>query len=306
MEFIRPNIYFDFMKYRYYTYGATLLLAVAGLISIIFINGFNYGIDFAGGTEIQLAVPASVKTEDLRNALKPLGLADARIQSVSNPNPASAEYIIRVTNTNEAGKDHTQLIENTLRTAFGKDKVDIRRADMVGAAVSQDLKEKGFLSLLYACIGILIYLWWRFEFSFSTGAIIALVHDVVIVAGIFSILGKEVDLTFVAAILTIIGYSCNDTVVVFDRIRENIKKKEGGSFDFFTLVNESTSQTLSRTILTAFTVFIVVVALFFLGGNIIHNFAFAMIIGVVLGTYSSIFIASPIMVLLNKDHKNKK
>jgi preprotein translocase subunit SecF len=194
------------------------------------------------------------------------------------------------------------LIENTLKTAIGKDKVDIRRADMVGAAVSTDLKEKGFLSLVYACIGILIYLWFRFEFSYSTGAVIALVHDAVIVAGIFSLLGKEIDLTFVAAILTIIGYSVNDTVVVFDRIRENIKKKEG-SYDLFTVVNESTSQTLSRTILTSFTVFIVVVALFFLGGNIIHNFAFAMIIGVVVGTYSSIFIASPIMVFLNRDKK---
>ena len=302
MEFIRPNIYFDFMKVRYYTYTATLVLAVMGLVSIFFIRGFNYGIDFVGGTEIQLGVPASVKTEDLRKALTPLGLADARIQSVSNPGETSTEYIIRVPVANEAGKDQTMLIENTLRTAFGKDKVDIRRADMVGAAVSTDLKQKGFLSLLYACIGILIYLWFRFEFSYSTGAVIALVHDAVIVAGIFSLLGKEVDLTFVAAILTIIGYSVNDTVVVFDRIRENIKKKEG-SYDLFTVVNESTSQTLSRTILTSFTVFIVVVALFFLGGNIIHNFAFAMIIGVVVGTYSSIFIASPIMVLLNRDKK---
>jgi preprotein translocase subunit SecF len=302
MEFIRPNIYFDFMKVRYYTYTATLLLAVAGLVSIFFIRGFNYGIDFAGGTEIQVGVPASVKTEDLRKALTPLGLAEARIQSVSTPGGTSAEYIIRVPIANEAGKDQTMLIENTLRTAFGKDKVDIRRADMVGAAVSTDLKEKGFLSLLYACIGILIYLWFRFEFSYSTGAVIALVHDAVITAGIFSLLGKEIDLTFVAAILTIIGYSVNDTVVVFDRIRENIKKKEG-SYDLFTVVNESTSQTLSRTILTSFTVFIVVVALFFLGGNVIHNFAFAMIIGVVVGTYSSIFIASPIMVLLNRDKK---
>lgn len=302
MEFIRPNIYFDFMKARYFTYTASLLLIVMGLVSIFFIRGFNYGIDFAGGTEIQVAVPASVKTEDLRNALKPLGLADARIQSVDSADQATAEYIIRVTNTNEAGKDHTSLIENTLRNAFGKDKVDIRRADMVGAAVSTDLKEKGFLSLLYAWIGILIYLWWRFEFSFSAGAILALVHDVLITAGIFSILGKEIDLTFVAAILTIIGYSVNDTVVVFDRIRENTKKKEG-SYDLFTVVNESISQTLSRTILTSLTVFIVVVALFFLGGNIIHNFAFALIIGVVVGTYSSIFVASPIMVLLNRDKK---
>lgn len=306
MEFIRPNIYFDFMKVRNYAFAASLLLIVISLVSLIFVRGLNYGIDFAGGTEIQLAVPASVKTEDLRNALKPLGIAEARIQSVSSSGGTSTgistEYIIRIAKSSEAGKDLTSQIENTLRDAFGKDKVDIRRADMVGAAVSKDLKEKGFLSLLYAWIGILIYLWWRFEFSYSAGAIIALVHDVTITVGIFSLLGKEMDLTIIAAILTIIGYSVNDTVVVFDRIRENIKKKEG-SQDIYTVVNESVSQTLSRTILTSLTVFIVVVALFFLGGNIIHNFAFALIIGVVVGTYSSIFVASPIMVLLNRDKK---
>ncbi|MCE5274656.1 MAG: protein translocase subunit SecF [Syntrophaceae bacterium] len=306
MEFIRPNIYFDFMKVRNYAFAASLLLIVISLVSLIFVRGLNYGIDFAGGTEIQLAVPASVKTEDLRNALKPLGIAEARIQSVSSSGGTSTgistEYIIRIAKSSEAGKDLTSQIENTLRDAFGKDKVDIRRADMVGAAVSKDLKEKGFLSLLYAWIGILIYLWWRFEFSYSAGAIIALVHDVTITVGIFSLLGKEMDLTIIAAILTIIGYSVNDTVVVFDRIRENIKKKEG-SQDIYTVVNESVSQTLSRTILTSLTVFIVVVALFFLGGSIIHNFAFALIIGVVVGTYSSIFIASPIMVLLNRDKK---
>jgi preprotein translocase subunit SecF len=305
MEFIRPNMYFDFMKIRYYTCAVSLIVAVMGLVSIFFIRGFNYGIDFAGGTEIQLAVPPSVKTEDLRNALKPLGLADARIQSVSSLNPATAEYIIRVQNTSDEGKNPVQLIENTLRSAIGKDKVDIRRADMVGAEVSKDLKEKGFLSLLYACGGILIYLWWRFEFSYSTGAVIALLHDAVITAGIFSMLGREIDLTFVAAILTIVGFSVNDTIVIFDRIRENIKKKEG-SYDLYTIVNESISQTLSRTILTSLTVLIVLVALFFLGGSVIHNFAFAMIIGVIVGVYSTVFIASPIMVLLNRDPRNKK
>jgi preprotein translocase subunit SecF len=161
---------------------------------------------------------------------------------------------------------------------------------------------KGILSLFYAWIGIVIYVWFRFEFSFSIGALVAIIHDVVIVLGIFALLGKEINLTIVAAVLTIIGYSVNDTVVVFDRIRENIKKKTG-SFDLFTVINESTSQTLSRTILTSFTVFLVVVVLFFLGGSVIHDFAFAMIIGVVIGTYSSIFIASPIMAMLHKENK---
>jgi len=241
-----------------------------------------------------------VQAEDVRKALTPLKLAEARIQSISSEK--GTEYLIRVPATSESGKDITQLIQNTLKDTFGKDKVDIRRAEMVGAAVSKDIKMKGFLSLFYAWIGIVIYVWFRFEFSFSIGALVAIIHDVVIVLGVFALLGKEINLTIVAAILTIIGFSVNDTVVVFDRIRENIKKKSG-SFDFLTVINESISQTLSRTILTSFTVFIVVVALFFLGGTVIHDFAFAMIIGVVVGTYSSIFIASPIMAMLHREKK---
>jgi preprotein translocase subunit SecF len=265
-----------------------------------FVRGFNDGTEFSGGTEIQAALPGSVQAQDVRKALTPLNLAELRIQSISSDK--GNEYLIRVPSTNESGADIAQVIGKGLRDAFGKDKVDIRRADMVGAAVSKDIKMKGFLSLFYAWIGIVIYVWFRFEFSFSIGALVAIIHDVVVVLGIFALLGKEINLTIVAAVLTIIGYSVNDTVVVFDRIRENIKKKTG-SFDLFTVINESTSQTLSRTILTSFTVFLVVVVLFFLGGSVIHDFAFAMIIGVVLGTYSSIFIASPIMAMLHKETK---
>jgi preprotein translocase subunit SecF len=265
-----------------------------------FVRGFNFGTEFAGGTEIQVALPGSVQAQDVRKALIPLKLAELRIQSISSEK--GNEYLIRVPTMSELGKDITQMIEKNLRDTFGKDKVDIRRAEMIGGAVSKDIKMKGLLSLIYAWIGILIYLWIRFEFSYSVGAILALIHDATITLGVFALLGKEINLTIVAAVLTLIGYSTNDTVVVFDRIRENIKKKTG-SFDLFMVINESTSQTLSRTILTSFTVFLVVVALFFLGGSVIHDFAFAMIIGVVIGTYSSIFIASPIMVMLHQEKK---
>jgi preprotein translocase subunit SecF len=265
-----------------------------------FVRGFNFGTEFAGGTEIQVALPESVRAEDVRKAMIPLKLAEARIQSISSEE--GNEYLIRVPAMSESGKDMTLLIQNALKDTFGKDKVDIRRAEMVGAAVSKDIKMKGLMSMIYAWIGILIYLWIRFEFGFSVGAILALIHDATITLGVFSLLGKEINLTIVAAILTIIGFSVNDTVVVFDRIRENIKKMSG-SVDFLKVINESISQTLSRTILTSFTVFVVVVALFFLGGSVIHDFAFAMIIGVLVGTYSSIFVASPIMAMLHKEKK---
>jgi len=301
MEFIKPNIYIDFMGKRKICFAVSLSLFISSIICIMpFVRGFNFGTEFAGGTEIQVALPGSVQAQDVRKALIPLKLAELRIQSISSEK--GNEYLIRVPTMSELGKDITQMIEKNLRDTFGKDKVDIRRAEMIGGAVSKDIKMKGLLSLIYAWIGILIYLWIRFEFSYSVGAILALIHDATITLGVFALLGKEINLTIVAAILTIIGYSVNDTVVVFDRIRENIKKKSG-SFDLFTVVNESTSQTLSRTILTSLTVFLVVVALFFLGGSVIHDFAFAMIIGVVVGTYSSIFIASPIMVMLHREKK---
>ena len=301
MEFIKPNIYINFMGMRKINLGVSLCLFILSIICMMpFVRGFNFGTEFAGGTEIQVALPGSVQAQDVRKALTPLKLAELRIQSISSEK--GTEYLIRVPTTNESGKDIAQVIEKSLRDTFGKDKVDIRRADMVGAAVSKDIKMKGALSMFYAWIGIVIYVWIRFEFSFSIGALVALIHDATITLGVFALLGKEINLTIVAAVLTLIGYSTNDTVVVFDRIRENMKKKTG-SFDLFTVINESTSQTLSRTILTSFTVFLVVVALFFLGGSVIHDFAFAMIIGVIIGTYSSIFIASPIMVMLHREKK---
>jgi len=192
-------------------------------------------------------------------------------------------------------------VKGALETAFGADTVEIRRVEMVGGEVSKDLKQKGFLSLFYAGLGILIYIWWRFELRFSFGAILALVHDVIITVGIFSLTGREITLPVIAALLTIIGYSLNDTIVVFDRIRENMKKP--GARDLSSLLDTSISQTLSRTLLTSLTTFLVVLCLFVLGGSVINDFAFAMLVGVIVGTYSSIFVASPMLLVLAKDKK---
>ena len=288
------------MKIKNIAFALSFALIVLSLISIFFLKGINYGIDFAGGTEVQVAFTDPVKTGDVRDAMDPIGMKNSVIQMIGSPE--DHEFLIRTPMMNEASDDVSQKIKGALGTAFGDEKVDIRRVEMVGSAVSKDLKQKGFLSLFYAGIGILIYIWWRFELKFSFGAILALIHDVVITVGIFSIMGKEISLPVVAALLTIVGYSLNDTIVVFDRIRENLKNASG-SFDFASLLDNSISQTLSRTLLTSLTTFIVVLCLYLLGGSVIHNFAFAMMVGVVVGTYSSIFIASPTLLLLGRGKK---
>jgi preprotein translocase subunit SecF len=185
-------------------------------------------------------------------------------------------------------------IGDSLETGYGPDKVDIRRVEMVGPQVGKDLRSKGIKALLYAMIGILVYISWRFEFRFAVGALVALIHDVVITLGVFSLFGKEIDLPIIAAFLAIIGYSLNDTIIVYDRIRENLAKHNKESFSF--VVNRSINDTLSRTLMTSGTTLLVVLALFVLGGGVIHNFAFAMLVGVLIGTYSSIFVASPLLV----------
>ncbi|MDO8785585.1 MAG: protein translocase subunit SecF, partial [Syntrophales bacterium] len=191
-------------------------------------------------------------------------------------------------------KDLSQKIEDALNMAYGKGASEIQRVEVVGPKVGSDLKNKAIMALVFSWIGMLIYVAWRFEFRYAVGGILALVHDVIITVGVFSLLNKEFNLTIVAALLTIIGYSINDTIVIFDRIRENARKHL--KQDLGDTINASINQTLGRTILTSLTVFIVVAVLFFFGGAVIHDFAFALLVGVVAGTYSTIFIASPIVL----------
>jgi preprotein translocase subunit SecF len=186
------------------------------------------------------------------------------------------------------------MISGNLNSAYGDGAVDLRRVEMVGPQVGKDLRQKGLLSILYAMIGILIYISWRFELRFAVGAIIALLHDVLITLGVFSLTGREIDLPIIAAFLAIIGYSLNDTIIVYDRIRENYGKHQKQGFN--AVVNRSINETLSRTILTSGTTLLVVLALFIFGGGVIHNFAFALLVGILIGTYSSIFVASPVLI----------
>jgi preprotein translocase subunit SecF len=291
MEFIKPGINIDFLRHRRVALGLSGLLILVSLISLWSKGGPNYGIDFAGGILLQFKFHEHVETSDLRDALQDLGLGQIVLQEFGREE--DREYLVRVEKTETDLQALQQTVEEALKNRFGAESLELRRTELVGPKVGEELRKKGMNAVLYAIVGILVYITWRFEFRFALGAILALLHDALITIGVFSILNKEIDLPIVAAILTIIGYSINDTIVVFDRIRENMRRIRRQSIE--RVINASINETLSRTLLTSVTTLIVVGALFILGGPVIHNFAFALIIGVAVGTYSSIFIASPVI-----------
>ncbi|MDI9569679.1 MAG: protein translocase subunit SecF [Pseudomonadota bacterium] len=290
MEFIKPGINFDFVGKMKMAFGVSLAMIIISIASIVWHGGLNYGIDFAGGVLIQVKFNGPFSIDKIRESFQPLGLQNSIIQQYG-----PTEVVVRVAEGATDIKGLSGKVEETLVKTFGQNAVEMRRVEMVGPKVGKDLTKKALLAIMFSWIGMLVYVAWRFEFRYATGGILALVHDTIITIGAFSLLNKEFDLTIVAALLTIIGYSINDTIVVFDRIRENSRKNI--KKPLAEAINESINQTLSRTILTSLTVFIVLVALFFFGGPVIHDFAFALIVGVVVGTYSSIFIAAPIVLL---------
>ncbi len=284
------------MKKKKWGFCFSLILIAVSFMSLLIKGGPNYGIDFAGGALVQVKYNRSVPAAEINKSLKKIGLGDALIQRFGKD--ADNEYLIRVKKSTLAFETLSEIIEQNLRETFGKDSFEIRRVEMVGSKVGGDLRRKGILAIIYAMGGILIYITIRFEFKFAAGAIVALIHDVIITVGAFSVTNREFTLPIVAAILTIIGYSLNDTIVVYDRIRENLRKMRDKSYE--SIINKSINETLSRTILTSTTTLLVVLALFILGGGVIHNFAFALLVGIVIGTYSSIFVASPILILWKK------
>jgi len=293
MEIIRPDINFDFIGKRKIFYVISLVLIGIGLASLVIRGGPRYGIDFAGGTVIQLKFQKDVATGDIRSALSGVVEGNAVVQTFGEGN----EYLIQLEESTEELEGLSKRVRDTLSEKLGDPGLEVRRVEMVGPKVGKDLREKGLLAVLFSIGAILLYIWWRFELRFGLGAILALVHDVLITIGAFSIFDKQFDLTTVAAVLTIIGYSLNDTIVVFDRIRENMKKT-GGKGDIATIMNRSVNETLSRTLLTSGTTLLVVAALFALGGGVIHDFAFALLVGILVGTYSSIYVASPVVLWL--------
>ena len=290
MEIFKRVTEFDFMAKK--TMAVTLSCAVIliGIISIAVPGGLRYGIDFAGGTLVQLKFENPPAIEEVRDGLRTIGLGDSTIQEFGSKN----HLLVRVERSEGKLEEIGTKIKNSLIGKYEAENIVVERVEMVGPKVGKDLREKAILSIVYAIIGIVIYISWRFEFQYAVAAIIALIHDVLVTMGAFSLADKEFTLVIVAAFLTIIGYSLNDTIVVFDRIRENMRRK--GKTLLKDVINASINQTLSRTILTSGTTLLVVVALFFLGGEIIHDFSFALMIGVLVGTYSSIFIASVFLV----------
>jgi len=290
MQLFKNETHFDFMGKIKPAMAFSSLLILVGLISIAISGGLKYGIDFAGGTLVQLQFKNPPDIEVIRDGLKTIGLGDSTIQEFGS----KKDILIRVEKSEEKLEAVGAMVRRSLSGEFNIEEITLERVEMVGPKVGRDLREKALLSILYAIIGIVIYISWRFELQYAIAAIIALIHDVLVTMGAFSIFDKEFTLVIVAAFLTIIGYSLNDTIVVFDRIRENLRRK--GQFSTIDIINASINQTFSRTLLTSGTTLLVVVALFFFGGEIIHDFSFALLVGIFIGTYSSIFIASVFLV----------
>jgi len=347
MQFIKPDVNIDFIGKRKLAYVFSSVLLIISIGSLILHGGPRLGIDFQGGTLIQVKFTEPVKTGDIKTGLNAVDLGKSSVQQFGEL--AENEYLIRTDSSVMTTEGFTKDVEKAIEAETGGT-AEIRRVEMVGPQVGQDLREKALFAMFYALLFITIYisgrfelkwllsgvvavaligavylftlfkvsipflivaalivtliLFWFLELKYAMGAIVALIHDVTITVGIFSIFDKEFTLAIIAALLTIIGYSLNDTIIVFDRIRENLRKYHKSPLG--TILNRSINETLSRTILTSLTTLLVVITLFVLGGGIIHDFAFALLVGIAVGTYSSIFVASPILLAWQGKQAKKK
>ena len=275
---------------------SSLFLVLASLI-LIFFKGLNFGIDFKGGTLIELRVDSKiVGIADIRSSFSNINLGDLNVKQFGK----EGDYLIKFEKKNFDDKNNIKTIKENVKNKLQTD-VNFRRVENVGPKVSAELLNSGLLAIALALGAMLFYIWVRFEWQFSVGSILAIFHDVLITIGLFSFLSLEINLSIVAAVLTIVGYSMNDTVVIYDRIRENLSKFSSSKIEEIT--NTSINETLSRTIITSLTTLLALISIFVLGGEILRGFALAMIIGVIIGTYSSIFVASPILKYLNVSYK---
>jgi preprotein translocase subunit SecF len=285
------NANFPFLRYRKWTYVFSGVVVAATLVSILLHGGLRYSIDFTGGTLIQLDFTEPVEVQTLRQAL--IGMEGLRSHEVQHFGDRS-DVVVRAQVPAGQEEEFGDRIEAHLRQTLRGQEFTVARSESVGPKIGEELKQQALLAILYALVLILIYVAFRFDLKFGVGAIVATAHDLVFSVGAFSLLDKEISLAVVAAFLTIVGYSLNDTVVVFDRIREDLRTRRRS--DYEEVVNAACNETLSRTIITGGTTLLVLVLLYFLGGEVIHDFAFALIIGILVGTYSSIFMASAIVV----------
>jgi len=337
MQFVKPDININFVGKRKIAFSVSLAMIIISIASLVIHGGPKYGIDFAGGTLVQVKFSEPVTLKNIKSGLAAIDLEKSSVQGFGEQ--SENEYLIRTDRSVMTSGGFTLKVQQALESSTGKG-VTVRRVEMVGPQVGKDLREKALFAMFYALLFIAIYISGRFELKwllsgviagvlmgavyflsifnvsvpyliaaallvslalywflglkYAMGATVALIHDITITVGIFSIFNKEFTLPIIAALLTIIGYSLNDTIIVFDRIRENLRKYHKNPLEV--IINRSVNETLSRTILTSMTTLVVVVALFVLGGGIIHDFAFALLVGIVVGTYSSIYVASPILL----------
>ena len=294
LRLISDNTTIKFIRLKTFSFSLSAALSILAILSVVFI-GLNFGIDFKGGILLEVRTANNISISDIRKELSNLNIGEVSIQEFG----AKSDYLIRV--ERQKGSDNAQQIavealKGVLNSAFA-DGIEYRRLEYVGPTVSKDLISDGVMAIFFAIVAMLAYIWFRFELPFAIGAIVALLHDIILTLGVFSILGLEFNLSTVAAILLIIGYSMNDTVVVYDRIRENLRKFK--KMELKSLLDKSINETLTRTINTTITTMLALGALYLIGGQIISDFAFAMLWGIIVGTYSSIFIASTILVYLN-------
>jgi preprotein translocase subunit SecF len=300
MELIKPGTHIPFTRYRKIAVILSTAVNLAVLLAL-FVKGPNLGVDFAGGTVVQLKFQQRVAIPDIRQALETTGLGTAVIQDFGEP--GSNEYLVRLEKTSVEIGSMGEQIKKALSDQFGAGKFELRRIESVGPKVGEDLRFRGVMSVIAATVMMGVYIWLRFELRFGIGAVISLIHDILVTVGALLLASYEFDLTIVAALLTIVGFSVNDTVVVCDRIRENMRKIKRDTLE--NIINTSINETLSRTILTTGTALLVLLALYLLGGAVIRPFAFSLLVGFSSGVYSTIFIASPV-ILLWETGKRKK
>ena len=288
----------DWLGKKWYFLGFSLIFSVAGVLSMLFWHHIPLGVDFKGGTQIRVAFDQTPNEDHLRQAMDKAGVRDFRIQRVSDPSGHAANKVIialpESTATDQSHDAGRQSVENALSANYHDSGNTIEQVEIVGPTAGAQLQRQAWLATLYSLLGMLIYLWFRFELIYGVAAVVAVFHDTLITVGAFSLTNQEITLTVIAAILTLIGYSMNDTIVVFDRIRENLALSRRESIH--DVVNRSINQTLSRTVISSGLTFLTVLSLYLFGGEVLHGFSFALVIGILIGTYSSIAVAAPMLV----------
>jgi preprotein translocase subunit SecF len=290
---------FDFV-FKFPVAVSSILMLVLGSLALFFSKGLNYGVDFSGGAEIQVKFGQSVQLDSIRDALKAAGYNSSSVQSIGEA--SENEFLVKVAATENLNLNEvTDKITKMFQTDLQSQQAEIRKTDIVGPKAGEQLRISGFQAMAWALLMIMIYIALRFDYKYSPGAIVALLHDVIIIIGIFALMNKEFSLQIVGALLAVIGYSVNDTVVVYDRVRENEEKAPQSKLN--ELINKALNETLSRTLLTSITTFLVAGVMFVMGGGIIHDFFFAICLGVIVGTYSSIFVAAPTVMFFDKLNK---